>query len=62
MIGVMSICRHCGNHWRSGRSIGSLTAYDHRIHGEYGEIGSHELTTRTRIAILRKSNVQRREA
>src|SRR5687767_13645839 len=53
----MSIGPIEGITWRRGFRIGSLTTYDHLIHGEYAETGSHELTTRTRIAILMKSNV-----
>lgn len=56
MIGVMSIIPMLGITCLKGRRIGSLTAYDQRIQIEYGEIGSHELITRTRIAICTNSN------
>src|SRR6266536_3898672 len=51
MIGVMSMGPSDGITCLSGFRIGSLNAYDQRIHGEYGDIGSHELTTLTSNAI-----------
>jgi len=56
MRGVMSIIPTDGMIWRSGARIGSVTTYDQWIHLEYGEIGSHELTTLTMSAMRRKSN------
>ena len=57
MNGVISIGPIAGITWRK-RAVERLTyGVRPRIHREYGEIGSHELTTRTRIAMRRKSNV-----
>src|SRR5687768_4441934 len=57
MIGVISIGPRLGITDLNGLRIGSLMAYDHRIHGEYGEIGSHELMTLTRSAMRMKLKV-----
>jgi hypothetical protein len=49
-IGVMSIIPIRGTTRWSGAIIQFVRTYDHRIHREYGEIGSHDEITRTRSA------------
>ena len=56
MSGVRSNMPTSGMTRRSGAIIHSVSTYDHRIHFEYGEIGSHDDSTRTSSASLRSEN------